>query len=150
MSDIICTCESCSGHKVKDPATGSMVQGRIVGRKEFLQHRRSETVKQCLHKSEVQVHNHASPHPGPSRNPHYNCTKHTKPHSAEAGDYASSHPNLSQDPDRAKHTRLNTTGHPEIPAQSSQGQLGVGECNFRHCHQYTSLLIAVPIFLAFL
>ena len=49
MSDCICTCdEKCSEYKVKDPVTGFTVPGRIVGKKEFLGHRRLETIRQRL------------------------------------------------------------------------------------------------------
>jgi hypothetical protein len=48
MSTNICTCEKCSGHRVTDPETGLLVQGRIVGRKEFLEHGRLERIKQRL------------------------------------------------------------------------------------------------------
>lgn len=46
MSEHVCTCEKCSNCKVKDPVTGFTVPGRIVGKKEFLEHRRLETIKQ--------------------------------------------------------------------------------------------------------
>lgn len=46
MSKNICSCEKCCGHKVTDPATGLSVQGRILGRKELLEHRRLARMKQ--------------------------------------------------------------------------------------------------------
>ena len=48
MSDNICTCEKCSGYRVTDPLTGLLTQGRVVGKKEMLAHRRLEGIKQHL------------------------------------------------------------------------------------------------------
>ena len=45
MSENVCTCEKCFRYKVKHPVTGFTVQGRIVGKKEFLEHRRLEAIK---------------------------------------------------------------------------------------------------------
>ncbi|KAH8996090.1 hypothetical protein EDB86DRAFT_2829232 [Lactarius hatsudake] len=48
MPEHVCTCKSCSRYNVKDPVTGFTVPGHIVGKKEFLSHRRLETIKQWL------------------------------------------------------------------------------------------------------
>jgi hypothetical protein len=47
----ICTCEKCSssGNCEIDPRTGLSIPGRVVGRKEFLEHRRLQKIKQSLH-----------------------------------------------------------------------------------------------------
>lgn len=46
MSENICSCEKCCGHKVTDPATGRLVQGRLLGKNELFEHRRLARMKQ--------------------------------------------------------------------------------------------------------
>lgn len=46
MSKKICRCEKCSKERCKDPVTGLLVYGRMVGHNEFLAHGRLTRMKQ--------------------------------------------------------------------------------------------------------
>ena len=105
MSEHICNCEKCSSCKVKDPVTGFTVPGRIVGKKEFLDHRHLETIKQRL---------------GDATDSDDDCTssRHYHHHHDLHSDNTPT-PNTSE---RSEHSRK--PGHLQIPAQRPKSREG--------------------------